>query len=174
MNKKKLFIGIGIFWIVIFGGFIAVKEYTLITGEEVLLRTRPVDPRDLFRGDYVILSYEISRIDTEGLSFQGNDFEEGDNIYVLLEIDNDKIGSLAGVRKSKPSEGTFIKGTVKSKSNTRLIIEYGIESYFVPEGKGKEIERNLRNMYVKVAIDDFGTAVIKSLVLDGEDVDVDK
>jgi uncharacterized membrane-anchored protein len=28
--------------------------------EEVLLQTRPVDPRDIFRGDYVTLSYDIS------------------------------------------------------------------------------------------------------------------
>ena len=34
---------------------------TLTTGETILLRVVPVDPRDLFRGDYVILSYEISR-----------------------------------------------------------------------------------------------------------------
>ena len=29
-------------------------------GPRYLLQTRPVDPRDLLRGDYVILGYEIS------------------------------------------------------------------------------------------------------------------
>jgi hypothetical protein len=32
------------------------------TGETVYLRTRPVDPRDLFRGDYVVLAYDIDRV----------------------------------------------------------------------------------------------------------------
>ena len=30
-------------------------------GSEVLLQTRPVDPRDFLRGDYVVLNYQISR-----------------------------------------------------------------------------------------------------------------
>src|SRR5262245_14089672 len=34
---------------------------TLATGEAILLRAAPVDPRDIFRGDYVTLSYEISQ-----------------------------------------------------------------------------------------------------------------
>ena len=45
--NKKIFIGIGVFWLIIIIGFIASKEFTLQTGEEVILKTRPVDPRDL-------------------------------------------------------------------------------------------------------------------------------
>tara|TARA_Y100000310_G_C20645282_1_gene796211 strand:+ start:1374 stop:1895 length:522 start_codon:yes stop_codon:yes gene_type:complete len=172
MDKKKIFIIIGIFWIVIIGGFIAFKEFTLQIGDEILLKTQPVDPRDLFRGDYVILRYDISTVNTDSLSYQGSDFTEDDKVYVLLKIDDQKIGSLANIDKIKPSEGVFIEGTVKSVYNNRLNIEYGIESYFVPEGKGKEIERNLGKIYTKVAVDDFGNAVIKSLVLDGKDIDL--
>jgi GDYXXLXY motif protein len=32
------------------------------TGETIYLRTRPVDPRDLFRGDYVVLAYDIDTV----------------------------------------------------------------------------------------------------------------
>ena len=172
MDKKKIFIIIGIFWIIIIGGFIAFKEFTLQTGDEILLKTQPVDPRDLFRGDYVILRYDISTISTDSLSYQGSDFKEDDKIYVLLNVDNQRIGTLANIDKSKPSEGIFIEGTVKSVYNNRLNIEYGIESYFVPEGKGREIERNLGKIYTKVAVDDFGNAAIKSLVLDGKDIEL--
>ena len=35
----------------------------LKSGTEVRLRTVPVDPRDLFRGDYVVFSYEIGTVD---------------------------------------------------------------------------------------------------------------
>jgi GDYXXLXY protein len=31
-------------------------------GTEVTLQTRPVDPRDLLRGDYVVLGYDISQL----------------------------------------------------------------------------------------------------------------
>ncbi|MBD3203898.1 hypothetical protein GF327_06365 [Candidatus Woesearchaeota archaeon] len=173
MDKKKIFIIIGIFWIVIIGGFIAFKEFTLQTGDEILLKTRPVDPRDLFRGDYVILTYDISTINTDTLTYQGSDFKEDEKVYVLLNIDDQKIGSLANIDKNMPKEGIFIEGTVKSTYSNKLNVEYGIESYFVPEGKGKEIERNLGKIFSKIAVDDFGNAVIKSLVLDGKDINLD-
>ncbi len=31
-------------------------------GSEVTLQTRPVDPRDFLRGDYVVLNYEITNL----------------------------------------------------------------------------------------------------------------
>ena len=34
----------------------------LRTGTEVTLRTRPLDPRDFLRGDYVTLGYDISAL----------------------------------------------------------------------------------------------------------------
>lgn len=172
MNKKKIFTIVGIFWIVIIGGFIAFKEFTLQTGEEILLKTIPVDPRDLFRGDYVILRYDISTVDTEMLSYQGSEFKENDKVYVVLNVNDDKIGTLVNIDKNKPSGKMFIQGRVKSAFNNELYIEYGLESYFVPEGEGKEIERNLGNIYTKIAVDSFGRAVIKSLVLDGKDINL--
>ena len=38
----------------------ARQEFLLRRGTVVLLESAPVDPRDLLRGDYVILSYKIS------------------------------------------------------------------------------------------------------------------
>jgi uncharacterized membrane-anchored protein len=33
------------------------REYILRRGKVIYLRTAPIDPRDLFRGDYVRLNY---------------------------------------------------------------------------------------------------------------------
>jgi uncharacterized membrane-anchored protein len=52
-------------------------------GEEILLKTAPVDPRDIFRGDYVNLRYDISTIDIVNISSDGN-FNYGDDIYAVL------------------------------------------------------------------------------------------
>jgi uncharacterized membrane-anchored protein len=172
MNKKKIFLIIGAFWIVLIGGFIGIKEFTLKTGNEVLLKTVPVDPRDLFRGDYVILRYEISTVDVNAYALNVSDFKVEDKIYATLNIDNDKIGNVSSISKQAPESGNFIKGTVKRAYGNSLTVEYGIESYFVPEGKGREIERNRRKIYTKVAIDKFGNAVIKSLIMDGKEVNL--
>ncbi len=55
-------------------GIVAYRQYWLATGERVLLRTEPVDPRDIFRGDYVRLGYGISTLDLDRL--------EGDDKFV--------------------------------------------------------------------------------------------
>ena len=47
------------------GYMIESRASILRSGRDVLLKTVPVDPRDLLRGDYVILSYDISRLQPE-------------------------------------------------------------------------------------------------------------
>ena len=170
MDKKKVFILLGIFWLVVISGFIGYKEYTLRTGQEVLLKTTPVDPRDLFRGDYVMLRYDISDLNSQDLVFGRNDFKLGDRVYVVLDI-KEKYAVATGVYSQLPSDGLFIKGTLKDVGGSRFNIEYGIESYFVPEGKGRDIERQLgRNVDVRVAVDKSGNSVIKALLIDGQEV----
>ena len=48
-------------------------------------------------------------------------------------------------------------------------IVYGIESYFVPEGEGREIEkiRDRKALTVDIALADDGEAAIKSLRMNG-------
>ena len=171
MDKKKIFLCIAIFWLVLIMGFIGLKEFTLQTGEEILLKTRPVDPRDLFRGDYVILNYEISTLDYQALLTDSAGFSNGDSVYVALDIVG-KHGVAAGIFRNRPKENLFVKGTVQRVRGHELDIRYGIESYFVPEGKGRAIERARGgSLEVKASIDQFGNAVIKSLLLNGKQVD---
>lgn len=172
MGKNRIFILIGIFWLIIILVFIASKEFTLRTGKEVLLKTVPVDPRDLFRGDYVILRYEISRLDLNNLTTDYINYEIGNKVYVVLEKE-DGYGVASKIFRNSPKEeGLFLKGAVKNVRDKSLSIEYGIESYFVPEGKGKEIERfrERKKLDVKVSIDRFGSAAIKSLLMDGKEI----
>ncbi len=161
MDKKKLFMEIAVFWLIIIVGFIAIKEYTSQTGKEVILKTRPVDPRDLFRGDYVTLNYEIGSVDV-------SNFNDGDTVYVGLQVDENGYGDSTGAYRNPP-EGLFIKGKVKKSPFGRSNVVFGIESYFVPEGKGWVIERN-RNLEGKVAIDKSGNAVLKAILIDGEEI----
>jgi len=49
-------------------------------------------------------------------------------------------------------------------------MRYGIESFFLPEGEGRELEdaRNKERVSVDVALSPSGDAAIKALRLDGE------
>ncbi|MAG11294.1 MAG: hypothetical protein CMI52_00595 [Parcubacteria group bacterium] len=173
MNHKKAIIFLAVVWIAIIGGFVAMKEYTIQTGEEVLLKTIPVDPRDLFRGDYVILSYEISRFESDILL----DFEPGDKVYVKLDTSG-YYAQIASIH-SEPPEGLYIAGTLKHAfGDNAMGVEYGIESYFIPENKGYIIERAQRNsendVAVTVAVGNSGKSVIKELLINGEEVSFDE
>ncbi len=166
-KKQHIFIILGVFSLAIISGFIAFKERIVRTGHEVMLEAKPIDPRDLFRGDYVILNYDISDLNLDQLPADTKDFKPGDSIYVALR----KIGrySVVSSISSRPLVDTlFIKGIVKNRYNNRVHIDYGIESYFVPEKKGKEIETSFRTIEVKVAISESGHAVIKELYISGE------
>lgn len=85
---KKQFIGliaILILVLVVVSLFILYNQWPLMTGKKIVLATQPVDPFDPFRGQYMTINYEISRLsDIES-------FEEKDTIYVSLNEDEEVI-----------------------------------------------------------------------------------
>ena len=223
-------------------GIIAYREYWVVTGEKILLRTAPVDPRDLFRGDYVSLRYDISTIDLGALNVKES-FKPNEKIYVILEKNPDNIFSAKSVSRELPTGEKFIQGRaqlerpsskwevllkddsqnlhelkppwfwnvkkgdrvtfcidergnvinfykedadykpkcrgqllsgfieeIKETKSRTLQVEYGIESYFVEEGKGRAIEssRNARELRVEVSLRKDGKGIITGLFLDGK------
>lgn len=152
------------FWATVAGqiilllAFIAIKENTLRTGTSVLLQTAPVDPRSLFQGDYAILAYEIADLPPR---MEGSPL--GTKLYVDLYEDPDSVWRAGSYLYERPSsDRVFIKGTVISRNR----LEFGIDTFFVPEGTGRIIERS-RDVKVLVSINSSGTAVIDDLIVDG-------
>jgi len=93
-------------------GIIAYRQHWVSTGDKILLRTVPFDPRDLFRGDYVDLRYEISTLDLDKLGVK-EDFKPGDKAFVLLERNPDGTFYAASLRRVPPVGGKFIQGKVQ-------------------------------------------------------------
>lgn len=160
----------------------------------VTLETAPIDPRDLFRGDYVILSYTVSSLPLDALA--GDDeFEHGKPIYVELAPEGDiwrPVAAWHEYRDAAPGN-SIMRGRVRNVMQDifagevaegedgrrppcpdcgTAFVTYGIESYFVPEGEGRELEdtRNAGRITVDVALGKDGTPAIKQLRLDGEPV----
>lgn len=152
--------------------FIGYNYYTLHFGEEVLLKTAPIDPRDLFRGDYVRLNYEISTINLSNIPHDGS-FTPGEDVYAVLG-EGDRYWFVKRVEHKKPelkNGDVCVKGRVTTSFNNLLRVTWGIESYFVPEGKGRSIEREIRNVSVKASVDPTCRAVIKELLINDEPVE---
>src|SRR5947209_5881543 len=61
------------------------QERVLRVGKTVMLETERVDPRDLLRGDYLILNYKISNVPTNLFSPPAKmDLPYGAKIFVAL------------------------------------------------------------------------------------------
>ena len=154
-------------------------------GAEIRLRSVPVDPRDLFRGDYVILAYPISTVEADAAGQPA--FERGERVYVSLGRDEQGFARATGVTRDWPKAGdgtVVIAGRVTSTSacatnadgdfdcsgrRNRLRIAYGLESYFVPQGEGKAIETTDKaRIEVVAAVSSSGEAAIKRLLIDGK------
>jgi len=163
-KRRLTFIIIVLFQILVLVGLVGFNEATLAFGKTVVLQTVPVDPRDIFRGDYVMLRYEISTLSNiPGLPM----VKEGDKAYVRLEQRDDVWEATYVSRTLREDWAFFIAGDVTDVRDNRISMEYGIEAYFVPEGEGRAIER-ADDLKVRVTIDRSGKAVIKNLIVDGE------
>ena len=166
-------------------GMIATMVYDRVRvlrgGTEVTLQTRPVDPRDLLRGDYVVLNYDISNVAAGALRDQPAD---GREVFVKLAPRADGVHEAVSVHVERvPTSGreVLIRGRVTSGATCgndrrvfceRLQLKYGIEQYFVPEGEGRAIEsaRNQGKVQIVAAVTRTGRAAIKRLLLDGKPV----
>ena len=172
---KRLFILVIAIQIVFLLGLVGYRETILAFGRTAVLQTVPVDPRDLFKGEYVTLRYEISTLDSTQVNqnlakfLLLGDINTGDTVYVgLSNIDGDEFS--LDVQTGEPSARTdlFIKGQVASRKGDVITVDYGVEQYFLPEGSGLEIEQALE-LEVRVKINRAGTAAIDALIVDGED-----
>ena len=164
---RLAFFGIVLFQVLFLLGLVGYKEVTLRFGQTVVLETVPVDPRDLFRGDYVVLRYTIS--DLSGFA-NAWEFHDGDTVYVHLEQKGDISEPTEVAKRPRPGWDVFLKGRVAriNPSDPPILhVEYGIESYFVPEGEGLEIQR-ARDLKVQVSVNRFRNPVIKGLIVDGK------
>lgn len=169
-HERKILLAAVILQLGILISMIFVRATPLLTGDVILVRVMPVDPRDLFRGDYVILSYEFSRVSPsqiEGLPpvNQQNDQLSGKPVYVTLVPESDGKHWRAGkFSLTQPSGGKLLRGTLGRYG----IIEYGIESYFVQEGQGKKYEEAIRsrNLSAEIAVTTDGQAALRRLVIE--------
>lgn len=157
---------------------IADRALLLSRGKEIRLEVVPVDPRDLFRGDYVTLAYPISRLRTDQIEGD-DDFYFQEPIYVSLREAGDGWEATS-IHRDPPAEGVFLKGTVedsyaredcKAATSCREVrVSYNLERFFIPEGEGGALEtlRNDQRVSVDVAVADNGRAALKRLLVDGE------
>ncbi|MBE4906738.1 GDYXXLXY domain-containing protein [Bacillus luteolus] len=134
------------------------NEHLINEGKTITLKLAPVDPRSMIQGDYVRLQYEIGEVEL------GEGRHEG-RVFLLLKRNDEGIYSVSKVYKTQidPTKESLAEDEViiAGKYNGYNQIIFGIESYFVPEGTGLEVERNAE--FAKVAVSQKGDALLLTI-----------
>ena len=134
----------------------------LAFGEEIRLQAQPVDPIDVFRGNYVVLRYEISNLPVLG------EVRRGETVCARLH-ESDGVWRASYADPAHPT-GTVICGRARADASPgeAVGIEYGIETYYASAERAHEIESETAggDLYVVIDLDADGSARIKRLESD--------
>jgi uncharacterized membrane-anchored protein len=157
------------------------REWVLACGRVVWLRTAPVDPRDAMRGDYVRLEYDASRVPLKLCRGALADkklrakLASDARVYATLRENEEGLAEVTSLSDQPPSGGLFIRGrldgTYSHTFGADARVRFGIEAFFVQQGKGRKMERfrEPRGIQVpfemEVAVSPGGMAVIKGYLL---------
>ncbi|MBX3598625.1 MAG: GDYXXLXY domain-containing protein [Rhizobiaceae bacterium] len=179
---------VAVLQIAFLGSMILGRAQALRAGREVTLNVEPVDPRDLLRGEYVRLGYDISQIPISLIENASEAVDRARDVLIYLRLAKNAGGSWAvkvAALNGPPTapltpDEIDIRGKVNywpiaGNSETQVLVAYGIERFYLPEGAGRQIEENMRERIfsVKLAVTSDGTAHIKQL-LDGDKVIFDE
>ncbi|MER8808106.1 GDYXXLXY domain-containing protein [Mesorhizobium australicum] len=157
---------------------IASRAAILRNGKEVLLKIEPVDPRDLLRGDYIVLGYDISRIPVKMIANIAPDKQSSDDTSIVVRLKKGADGywtPTAAWFGTAPTPAAAdeadISGHVAAGWDLRgegmtIAPDYGIERFYLPEGEGMAVQSDMRvrPFGIKLALAADGTAQIKALM----------
>jgi uncharacterized membrane-anchored protein len=148
-----------------------VQERALAAGTVILLETRRVDPRDMLRGDYLILNYKISDVPTNLFSPPvRKDLPYDTRIFVALAPGTNGFYQVtrASTNELAPAAGeVLLRGQYVyawSQTGGSIHVAYGLENYFVAEGTGNPSGK----LTVQAVVPASGRAKIKQVFVDGK------
>lgn len=135
-------------------------EYVRSHAPVVRLKTVPVDPQDLLRGDYMILRYEISDAKPPA-SAPANGNNGGEYWIVLEPRDGFFVATHTSWDEPKVHPPQIaVRGRTGSRGTA-----YGIETFYVPEGKGTP---RFKTIEVDAAVSPTHRLFIKRVLVDGQ------
>lgn len=109
-------------------------EHAMSSGEVVLLRLAPVDPRSLMQGDYMRLNYEIAR---ELTSRDARTTQNKGSDTLVIRLDAHQVATL--VAAGKPDRLASDERLLQVHQSERQW-QIGPDAYFFEEGTGEQYE----------------------------------
>lgn len=167
-RERALLVAIVLGQILVLVAIATLHAAPLVCGQTVLLQALPVDPRDPFRGDYVILRYAFTdptALNAAGLSGPtnspaGHAWREDQPAYVVLTKRSDGHWDAGQPTPQRPAGQTYLAGRY---ARGRFV--FGIEAFYVKQGVGRELEQAIRQgeLWAEVAVAPWGQATLRGL-----------
>ncbi len=145
MTRTPIVVPLGIaiaFQLLVLTGMVAKAAIPLWVGTEIQVKTEPVDPRSMFRGNYARLRYEFGTLPEDALE-EEHSLRMGEFVYVSLQRGEEGQYEFAAASTTRPTDGIFLRGRLQNNFPP-YFVKYGIEAFFAPEEKAQQLERNLR------------------------------
>lgn len=140
-------------------------------GQSIVVKTAPVDPRDLLSGQFIRLSYEFSRL--RALEERSDEIQDGNEVWVVLAPSKEERAELqdgesvlhefSRVSGSPPDDLGPGQIALKGHRDGRRFV-FGIERYFVPEGSPTPDRNDIR---VRLRVGQDGQARIEQVYVKG-------
>ena len=164
----------------IIGWMIESRAQILRYGTEIVLKSEPIDPRDLLRGRYVVLTYPAAQIEGALLDPLRAELEADEErrqtpVFVTMEADGQGHHQPVAVSFAPPDSGVFMRGIARyvDARTVVLSVDYGIGRFYTNEHRAPELEQRMRDgelTEIVVAVGADGTAQIKALRQAGETI----
>jgi len=157
-HRRAYFIAVVALQMVLLAGMSVAPAFRLTQARLATFTTAPVDPWDMFRGDYISLAYDFSQNVPVHEEFKTND-----TIYVVLQSGGNGKWTAVRSKHLKPAvsaDELVIKGKVDSAYDGLATVHYGIERLYVPERQGRDVSSS-DQLEIDAAIGDDGTTIIK-------------
>jgi uncharacterized membrane-anchored protein len=167
-HERLVLLAAAAFQMVVLVAMIGLRVTPLLAGETILVRVVPVDPRDLFRGDYMVLGYDFSRVPPAGIEDladsdrQREQQWQGLPVYVTLVPEPDgKHWRAERFSLSQPTSGKYLRGRIAGRGR----LDFGIEAYYLQEGQGGKYEEAMRDrrLAAEIALTADGHAALRGL-----------
>jgi len=116
-------------------------------GAEIRLETLPMDPSDPFRGDHVILNYQISRVDGSRvpaeLRISGEEYRYNSQKMYALMVPAGDYYQVEKISLEKPDAGIYLPCRFQYREQLDIpgqedtfLFDFYLDRFFVPDNTG--------------------------------------
>jgi uncharacterized membrane-anchored protein len=163
--RTRVFVGAVVLHALVLVGWAAGLEWEIARASRIRLAVVQRDPRDLLRGIYVDLRFEINEIPTTLLA--GDRPGDGDPLWVTLAAKDGVYAAVAASRTPPtpaPDQRVIVGHVHYFRGARTLFVQYGIERFYVPERAGAMPAGKLE---AEVALSPGGRPFLTRLFVDG-------